>query len=96
MSVLINRTRLITFRLSVDEYESLRATCLNERARSISEFARSAVLQRVEAQNGKKMPLGDDLSTLTLHLGELDGAVRELCECISRALGSVNKNNEQR
>ncbi len=89
--MLVNRTRLITFRLTAEEYEKLRATCIQERSRSISEFARSAVLGRVAVHTQEKVSLGEDLVTLTLHLGELDGALRELCGRISRVLGSVAK-----
>ena len=96
MPVLMNRTRLITFRLSGDEYESLRATCLNQRARSVSDFARTAVLHRIEAHLSQKVSLGEDLTTLSLHLGELDGALRELSDRISRVLGSVSRNGTRK
>ena len=95
MPVLTNRTRLITFRLTGDEYESLKATCSSERARSISEFARTAVLHRIEAHRSQKVSLGEDLTTLSLHLGELDGALRELSGRISRVLGSAKKNGDE-
>ena len=87
MPVLINRSRLVTFRLTADEYESLKATCAIEGARSVSGFARSSVLQKVEAYRFQKVTLVDDLTTLTLHLGELDGALDELRARISRILG---------
>jgi hypothetical protein len=44
MSLLKNRDRLVSFRLTPDELESLRVACLLRGARSISEFARGAVL----------------------------------------------------
>jgi hypothetical protein len=49
MSVVDPRTRLVNFRLSEAEYERLRAVCTESRARSISEFARNAVLTALEA-----------------------------------------------
>lgn len=39
------RNRLISFRLSEEEYESLRTLCVTEGARSVSDYARSALCQ---------------------------------------------------
>jgi len=75
----------------VDEYESLKTTCFNERARSISDFARAAVLHRIEAHQSEKVSLGEDLTTLSLHLGELNQALHQLSGRISRMIGSVAK-----
>jgi hypothetical protein len=91
MPVFINRPRLVTFRLTTSEYESLKASCATEGARSISDFSRSAVLNKVEARKTQKLSLGEDLTTLSLHLGELDGVLGELRGRISRVLGSVTK-----
>jgi len=85
--ILINRNHLVTFRLSADEYEALKHTCVNGGARSISEYARSAVLYQLKAQNLQKVTLVDDLTTLGVHLGELDGALRELSRKIGRVIG---------
>jgi len=38
------RTRLVNFRLSEDEYQELKSTCSKSGARSVSDYARSAVL----------------------------------------------------
>jgi hypothetical protein len=38
------RTRLVNFRLSEDEYQLLKQTCARSGARSVSDYARSAVL----------------------------------------------------
>lgn len=79
----------MTFRLSNDEYESLKSTCIAEGARSISDFARAAVLHRVEMHGAKKVSLGEDLATLSSRLEELDGALKELSGRIARVLGSA-------
>ena len=49
MSVLRPRNRLVNFRLSEDEVDRLKASCALQGARSVSDFARSAVLDRMEA-----------------------------------------------
>ena len=87
MPILINRSHLVTFRLTAEEYENLKAACATERARSIAEFARTSVLQKVEAHKSQKVSLVEDLTTLTAHLGELDGVLDDIRERISRVLG---------
>lgn len=44
MPVYHPRTRLVNFRLSEEEFELLQQTCSRSGARSISDFARAAVL----------------------------------------------------
>src|SRR5689334_2191780 len=43
MSVLKRRSRMISFRVSEDEYAGLKNLCINEGARSVSDMARDAV-----------------------------------------------------
>lgn len=52
MSVLKPRNRLINFRLTEEEFVSLRDACRNQGARSISDFARSAVMTQAEHPSG--------------------------------------------
>ena len=72
MAVTKPRNRLVNFRVSEDEFQSLREACETGGARSISDFARSAVLTN---QIGK--PESDDVLRLRLALieekmGEVD------------------------
>ena len=48
MSVFKPRNRLVNFRLSDDEFDKLKSLCPLHGARSISDFARSSVLERLE------------------------------------------------
>jgi hypothetical protein len=96
VAVLINRTHLVTFRLSLDEYESLRNTCTAEGARSISDFARTAVLYQLKTRNSERVNLADDLTTLGVNLGELDGVLRALSRRISQILGNGIKDKPVR
>lgn len=48
MSVLKTRNRLINFRLTEEEYLSLHHACGEQGARSVSDFARAAVMGQVE------------------------------------------------
>jgi len=78
MSVLRPRNRLVNFRLSEDEFEKLKASCALQGARSISEFARSSVLDRVEqptsahaSPQGRIFHLDNKVSELELRVGQL-------------------------
>jgi len=52
MPVLKRRSRIVSFRLSQEEYDALKDTCLAEGARSISDFARSAACRLPLNGNG--------------------------------------------
>jgi hypothetical protein len=66
MAVLKPRTRLVNFRVSEDEFQTLKTASETGGARSISDFARSAVL----SGNGHKPPHSEDLVRLRLALIE--------------------------
>ena len=88
MSVLKSRTRLLSFRLSLEEYEKLRRVCINENARSISEFARNAVLERVALSGGESTSLPTDLRTLNGRLQALNSVLKETQGQIAKILGT--------
>lgn len=73
MNVLKRRSRLVTFRTSAEEYETLLQSCIDSGARSIAEFARATVLERT--QSSRAGNLHGDLTTLGQSLGELDAAL---------------------
>ena len=95
ISGLKSRKRLITFRLNLNEYEEVKEAFSAEGWRSLSEFARAAVMQRVQARRTKTVSLGEDLLTLSAKLEELDSALTSLSGHIRRVLGS-NGNKERR
>jgi hypothetical protein len=88
MAVLKSRTRLVTFRVSPGEYERLYGLCIASGARSISDFARDAVLGAAPTLAGGQTSLSGDLATLTVRLGELDRYLAEAREKIAKILGS--------
>lgn len=67
------RTRMVSFRLSEDEYERLKDLSLTECARSVSEFARAA-LCKLPNGNGN----GDSGIGAAPRMEKLEGAVRQL------------------
>lgn len=88
MAVLRSRSRLVTFRLDPEEYAALRRVCISTGARSMSEFAREAVLASVDAGNSSRGSLGGDLVSLTTRLHELDKLLKSASGLIGKVLGA--------
>ena len=87
MEVVANKKRLVTFRLSEAEYETLRTTCTAGGSRSVSDFARTAVLTKMLTQKESKISLGENLAMLGRQLEELDGALQALSKRIALMMG---------
>lgn len=78
MPIINPRRRLINFRLSSDEYESVLFACQAEGVRTVSEYARATVLSRarreaLEPQSLVKwlMLITEDLSALSRQTAEI-------------------------
>lgn len=87
MTVFRPRTRLLTVRLSEEEYEELRRICAEEGARSLSDFARESILQRAQTSGFSKGSLAGDLTVLGDQLENVDEAIKALSKRIERVLG---------
>lgn len=87
MAILKRRSRLLTVRLSADEYDQLKSLCEEEQARSLSDFAREAILERVNARRSPRASLAGDLNQLGSRLAQVDDAIRNLSGCIEKVLG---------
>ena len=87
MSVLRSRSRLVTFRVSSEEYDALTRSCVTSGARSIADFARVASLDRVQALHAPRGVLSSDLTTLSKSLEDLDTSLRDISDRIRRVLG---------
>jgi hypothetical protein len=72
------RTRLVNFRVSDEEYETLRTACTRHGARSISDFARLAVLGWAGSTDLQATAMQWRLSTLGHTMAELEGRVGHL------------------
>ncbi|MBM3767792.1 MAG: hypothetical protein FJW32_20585 [Acidobacteria bacterium] len=87
MAITKPRTRLVNFRVSEDEFKSLREACETGGARSISDFARHAVLGAPEkGANESKEVLGLRLALIEEKMGEVDAKLFQ----IARLLGDSN------
>ena len=88
MAVMRKRNRLVSFRLSDQEYEALQHFTVNEGARSISDFARSALCGALETTrvvgdggSGKNQDSSDFNQTverLVITMGELNRVISKL------------------
>jgi len=85
MVVLTRRSKLVSFRVSEEEHEALSRSCVASGARSVAEFARTAVLQRI--QGSPPGTLKGDLSTLSRTLAELDTTLMDVHRTIRGVLG---------
>jgi len=94
MSVLRPRNRLVNFRVSEDEFEKLRSSCEQFGARSVSDFARSSVLNRIEQGAPGAETSNGKLNTLDLKVTGLEARVEQLVrllEAIGEAGGSASE-----
>ena len=90
MVMLRRRSRLVTFRVSPEEYEALTKSCMDCGDRSIADFARAAALQRVRMLDAPPFNLSGDLMTLTKGLRDLDLALAEIRGRIRGVLGPAS------
>lgn len=70
----LNRTRIINFRVTAQEYDLLRTACVTAGTNNLSEFARRAALDCASAHDGPSTAIAAQLSTLDrklTNLGEL-------------------------
>ena len=88
MPITRRKARLVTFRLSAEEYELLSETSSATGSRSISDFTRNAVISQSKLAGAPRGLLSDDLATISRELFELDAELRQLCDRIERVIGS--------
>jgi hypothetical protein len=88
--MLNRRDRLVSFRVSEEEYECLRNVSVAQRARSISDFARTVLRNVVftsqpdEFANARKT-MEATLSHLTQSMGELSRVIAQVTNQIENA-----------
>jgi hypothetical protein len=89
MAIGRRKSKIVTFRLSAGEYEALSETCNSSGARSISEFARMAVLDRSRMMGGPRITITGDLTSLGKALSDLDVVLSEASTRIRKVLGTA-------
>jgi hypothetical protein len=91
MTLCSSRKKLVTFRLTVEEYEALKDLCIAKGVRSISELTRDAVLQHLSADRQSQTFGSGDLVTLISALESIDEAIKDLGVRISDVFGPTGK-----
>jgi len=87
MGVLKRRNRLISFRLSDDEYQSLLQSTAAKGARSISDFSRTALCRALnENLNPSNAQTEEPFSS---HVRELIKSMQELGNVITKLSGQI-------
>ena len=87
MPLLKKKSRIVSFRVEGEEYDRLAQACLDSGARSLAEFARGAIFEKVQMLGAPRFSLNSDLTTLGKALAELDAALVETSVRIRRLLG---------
>jgi len=83
MAIYSPRTRLVNFRLSEDEYQTLKEAAIRQGARSISDFARAAILNSVAHPIKEANNL--DLAGLDRKVSEIQGTVERISGYLTRS-----------
>ena len=85
MSITNPRTKLVNFRLSEDEFQNLREASIQFGARSLSDFARSAVLRQHTGETDGDGLLHIRLSDLDHKVSAIETNMREIKEYLTSA-----------
>ena len=88
MGVLKPRTRLVSFRISDDEYQALVKITAAQGARSISDFSRSALCEALKNSNPLSL---EPPSSSPIYIRDLIKSMQELGTVISRLSGQIEK-----
>jgi hypothetical protein len=80
----LQRKRIVSFRATAEEYDSLQRSSINSGARSVSEFARSVACQ--EAPEEKHTPNPAKLDALLTNIHETVASMEQKLEHITEIL----------
>ena len=80
------RSRIVSFRLSPEEYEAMRDRCINQGARSISDFARASACRSVTGEETLRKDLETELviQDLKQRVDDLGREVQRLSLMLAR------------
>lgn len=81
MASTLRRSKMVSFRLSADEYARFRTICEARGIRSLSDLARTAV-QRLAVSHEQSDPLWDEVGALRMQLSFLSTELDRLSKVI--------------
>jgi hypothetical protein len=85
------RSRLISFRVSQDEYENVRNACVVLGSRSVSDFARFAVMNAVEETPRLMRPLPVRIGAPDPSVGYLGREIERLARLVEALMQSSTR-----
>jgi hypothetical protein len=88
------RSRIVSFRLSDEEYDSLKSVTASRGARSVSEFTRSVACNMSTDGNGAEK-IEDSLRTLNDRMQALDRRLQMLTEVLEEKNGANHTNSHE-
>ena len=86
MSLLKPRNRSVVFRLTEDEYDNLRTACVRSGGRSLSDFARSALLATIASNTGRRHAPEAIITRLEARINETNSALQSLILLVTRII----------
>ena len=90
MSVLKRRSRMISFRVSEDEYVGLKNLCVNKGARSVSDMARDAVHRLITNHSWPNNQLESVVEVLQGRIEALDVEVKRLGKALNNGQSATH------
>jgi hypothetical protein len=91
---MIRRSKMISFRLSHEEYQTLQEACMTQGVRSISDLARTA-MQKLIAPNGHPGPLSGEVRDLQDKVRAISFELNRISKLVeTRQAGGENRNHE--
>jgi|CZKS01.1.fsa_nt_gi hypothetical protein len=87
MNLTIRKSKMISFRLSPEEYQTLKDTCELQGVRSISDLARTA-MQKLIASGWHPVPLSDEVRDLRNRVRMLSLQLDQLSTAVHRGRGN--------
>jgi hypothetical protein len=87
MNLTIRKSKMISFRLSQEEYQTLKDTCELQGVRSISDLARTA-MQKLIASGWQPVPLSDEVRELRNRVRMLSLQLDQLSTVIHGSRGN--------
>jgi hypothetical protein len=82
VALLKPRNRSVVFRLTQEEYDSLRAACIRSGGRSLSDFARTSLLEAI----ADRRTTSTDLAALEAKLDETQSTLQSLVLLVARII----------
>ncbi len=96
MPVYSPRNRLVNFRVNDEEYRALRKACAEAGARSISDFARLAILRHLDGDERASPDAEPRLALLWRRMAELERRVAYLLRRLEEPPGAERREQAER